>query len=224
MRKLALIALLAVAHGLAAFGGTSESWLGATQPWDSVPKKELNLGLQGHGGDGRPGYGALAEWGIFDQLMLAGTWEQPVDGGSGSGHALVKVREADVPRWRPALALAVEFDRRSSATAPQDDASYSPELIAAIEPWDQSLVINYAPMGIGFFRVGYWSPYVTSFIRFGLEGVTNGRLDAPWHLLPQVTFQAPGDLSAVLGAETLADGSGQWAWMARISYQLFPSP
>jgi hypothetical protein len=224
VRKLLLIALLAATRSLAAFGGTQESWLGGTQPWDSVPKKELNLGLQGHGGDGRPGYGGLAEWGIFDQLMLAGTWDQPLDASGGTGGVLVKVREGDMPRWRPAFAALIDLRREPVLGMDEAQATYRPVLIAAIEPWDQSLVLNYWPWGLGTFRLGYWSPYITSFVRVGLEGITSPRLDEPWLLLPQVTIQLPGDISAVLGAETSTDGSGQWSWLARISYQLFPSP
>jgi hypothetical protein len=219
MRRLALIALLALAHGLGAFGGTSESWLGGTQPWDSVPKKELNLGLQGHGGDGRAGLGALAEWGIFDQLMLAGTWDQPVDGSAGSGDALLKLREAEFPTWRPAMALYV----RSGFGSRQAEAV--PGLVLAIEPWDHSLEANLeysGTDGLGL-RLGYWTPYLISFFRAGFEGYVLSA-SGSWHLLPQITFQAPGDLSAVLGAETATDASGQWSWRARISYQLFPSP
>jgi hypothetical protein len=201
-----------------AFGGTQESWLGGTQPWDSVPFFEGNVGLHATGGDGHPGLGPLLEVGLLDQVMLAGAWDQPVDGSPGAGSALLKIREADFPRWRPAVAAYVKTGLGAATVEAR------PGLVLAIEPWDQSLVANLETGARGFgFRAGYWTPYLVSFLRAGFEAVLPSS-DAAWTLVPQVTLQAPGDVSAVLGAQTRSDGQGQWSWALRISYELFPSP
>jgi hypothetical protein len=201
-----------------AFGGTQESWLGGTQPWDSVPFFEGNIGVHATGGDAHPGVGPLLEVGLLDQLMVAGSWDQPVDGSAGSGTALLKIREADFPRWRPALAAYV---RTGLGTLPVEAR---PGLVLAIEPWDQSLVANLETGSSGFsFGAGYWTPYLVSFVRAGFEAKLPSTGDA-WILLPQVTLQAPGDISAVLGAQTRTDGLGAWTWALRVSYEMFPSP
>jgi hypothetical protein len=210
--------LLGLARGLCAFGSTSETWLGGTQPWDSVPYYELNAGLHATGGDGQPGLGPFLEWGILDQLMLAGSWDQPFSGAEGSGDVLLKIREAEMPRWRPALGAYLRSGFGAEAVAAR------PGLILAIEPWDASLVANAesGPQGLGW-RFAGWTPYVVSFLRLGFEA-TQPAPGQAWRLWPQITLQAPGDLSAVLGAQTLSDGSGRWAWAAHLSYELFPSP
>jgi hypothetical protein len=215
---LALVLAGGLASSLGAFGSTSEPWLGGTQPWDSVPYEELNLGLRAQGGDGASAVGPYAQWGIVDQLQLAGAWDQPLSGSTGRGEVLLKVREDDVPRWRPALAGYWRTAFGSEAVAGR------PGLVLALEPWDSSWVANLedGPQGLGL-RLAAWTPYVVSFIRLGFEGLRPAP-DQAWSLLPQITFQAPGDISAVLGAQTLSDGSGRWTWVAHLSYELFPSP
>ncbi len=218
MRRLLLLLALSVSRQLAAFGGSSESWLGGTRPWDTVPYFEANVGVQARGGQGQTGVGPLLEIGLLDQLMLSGTWDQPTDGTLGSGEALLTVREASFPRWRPALALTLRSVISPTGT------QWRPGLVAAIEPWDQSLVVNVEDVqGTAALRFGYWTPYLVSFFRLGFEATSTSSLDAPWKLLPQATLQFPGDISFVFGA-TLSQGSAPWGWLCRASYQLFPSP
>lgn len=217
-RSLVVFALLALTRWAQAFGSTQESWLGGTQPWDSVPYFEMNVGVHGSGGDGRPQLGPLVELGLHDQIMVACTWDQPLDSAPGSGDLMLKLREAEFPRWRPALAI---YARTGLGTLSTDARA---GLVLGIEPWDHSLALNLetGPGGLGA-RLGYWTPYLVSFVRVGFEGVLPDPNSA-WRLLPQVALEAMGDVSAVLGAQTLSDGSGRWTALIRFSYQFFPSP
>lgn len=219
MRKMGLLALLLLPRWAMAFGGSSESWLGGTRPWDTVPYFEANVGLQAHGGQGQAGLGPLLEAGLLDQLMLSGAYDQPADGSAGSGEALLTLRETGFPRWRPALAATLR-----SVIGPRG-TQWRPGLVAAVEPWDFSIVANVEDAdGSAALRFGAWTPYLTSFFRVGFEACSSTDLGAPWRLLPQATLQFPGDISFVLGGETLSQGSAAWSWLARASYQLFPSP
>ena len=214
-RNLILFLLLGFSKYAWAFGGTAETWLGGTQPWDSVPAEELNLGLEA---SSSKVVAPFVELGVFDQVMLNAKWRQPIDSSPGSGELGIKVRELIFPRWRPAMAAYVRSGFGNQRVG------LVPGLIFAFEPWDQSLVANLeAGLDGVLFRCGYWTPYLVSFIRIGFEGVLDSRSDV-WKLLPQITFQAPGDISAVFGAETFADSSGRLTWLMRLSYQLFPSP
>lgn len=219
MRKWAFLGLLTLAGHLAAFGGTAESWLGGTRSWDTVPYFELNLGAQAQGGQGPASAGPFAEWGIVDQLQASGAWDQPFDGSAGHGEALLTLREEEFPRWRPALALTLRGLFNSGGSEARAG------MIAAVEVWDQSLALNVESVhGLPAFRLGYWTPYVVSFLRLGMEACSSEHLDQAWRLLPQATLQFPGDVSIVAGAQTFSQGPSEWSWLLRVSVQLFPSP
>lgn len=219
MRRLALIAFLTLPRLAGAFGGSSETWLDGTRPWDTVPYLEANLGFQAHGGQGPTSLGPSVDMGLHDQLMLSGSWDQPADGSQGRGEAMLTLREGSFPRWRPALAVTLRSRFLPSGT------EWRPGLVAAIEPWDLSLVGNVEAVdGRAALRFAAWTPYLVSFFRAGMETCSSSDLSAAWALTPQATFQFPGDLSLVLGAQTSTQASAPWAWLARISYQAFPSP
>lgn len=216
---------LGVARQAAAFGGTSEPWVAGTQPWDTVPYHEANVGLQANGGQGRPEWGPTLQVGLWDQLMLAGTWSIPVNGGEGHGEAMAVLREAAFPRWRPALGLATRATREVDSLGAPINTWQPLMLIAAIEPWDHSFVVNVEPWGLRpLFRAGYWSPYVLSFVRLGVEAQAKSDFQGGWTYAPQAALQTFGDVSLIVGGVSGSQDPSVWAWMVRLSYQLFPSP
>jgi hypothetical protein len=212
----ALLLCMGLARLAPAFGGTQLRWMGGTIPWDTVPGKELDVELRSAFGDGRPGLGAGLSAGVFDQLQAAAQWDQPLDGIPGRGEASLVAREQGYPSWRPALAVYV----RSAFGAVAPEAR--PGLVAAIEPWDHSFTVNAEAGSSGnAVRLGYWTPYVTSFLRLGMEGQW-AQGQAEWVLLPQAAVNLFGDVSFTFGGRRGA--AGDWTYLFNASYILFPSP
>lgn len=216
--KLMLLACLALGGPLAASGGSPEAWLGGTQPWDTTPMKELDLELRGAGGDGAPGAGVAAQWGVVDTLQVAADWEQPLKGGDGLGELRAQWRETEFPDWRPALALLGRASYASGVWEPRGG------LLAAWEPFDSSLTVNATAGGSQpwLLRAGFWTPYVATMLRLGVEAAWSGGVYGS--VCPQLLINAPGDLSLSLGVRLDALEGVAPRYLVRLSYQLFPSP
>jgi len=216
-RDALLIACLLLTGRLAAWGGSTETWLDGTQPWDTTPMNEVDLQALGSGIDGHGLVGAGAQWGILDELQGTGSYELPVHGGDTASELDLRLREPDFPDWRPAFSV---YGR-----APHVDGAWTGwgGVAADWEPLESDLALN-AEMGDGGrwrLRLGLWTPYITYALRLGAEASwLDGSAEA---FTPQLAFNAPGDLSLQAGLRISAQGDGE-LWIVRLSYELFQNP
>src|ERR1700722_11195164 len=141
-RDCLLIACLLLTGRLAAWGGSTETWLEGTQPWDTTPMNEVDLQVLGSGGDGHGLVGPGAQWGILDELQASGTYEWPVHGGKPASVLGLRLRERVFPDLRRAFSV---YGR-----APYIDGTWSGwgGVAADWEPLESDLALN-AEMGDG---------------------------------------------------------------------------
>jgi len=213
-----LALLLLLTAPLAALGGSPEAWLNGTQAWDTTPVEELDLELRGSGGDGAPGAGVAAQWGVVDTIQVAADLEQPVLGGSPLSELRLQWRETEFPVWRPAFALLGKATYDGMELAPRGG------LLAALEPFDSSLIANVTfgraqPWSL---RAALWTPYVATMLRLGVEAAWSG--GGYQSTCPQLLINAPGDLSLSLGVRLDAAQGAAPRYLLRLSFQLFPNP
>jgi hypothetical protein len=205
--------------GLApAFGGTPVTWLGGTLPYDTVPRLEADPKLLLRAGRGGPQLGAGLDVGLTDGWMLGGQWLSLPNQAS-QGLAELRVKLLPEP-WR-GLGLAAAWGWR----LPEGAAARSQvTAIAAWEGFDLSVALNLAmdlETGTPRFSAAAWGPYLTYALRPGVEYLRGD--GSGWGaLLLQLGFNAPGDLSLDLGYRHGQDGD--WAFLARLSFLLFPHP
>lgn len=217
------LALLLLPAWAAAFGGSEVTWLGGTQPYDTVPYLEADPKLGFSAGTGAPAVNTALDLGLTDWWMLAGRWDKPLDAAPSAAEALTRVKLLPRPLWGFGAAAYGGWSLPEGAAS---DAFVG--ISAGWEGADQALFINKAFYQSKAQRlsVGYWAPYPVYFLRPGLEfGVDDppaGIAQLWW--LPQLGLNFPGDLSLDLGVRILADGSGAWRVITRLSYQLFPNP
>jgi hypothetical protein len=206
-----------------ASGGTEVTWLGGSQPYDTVPYLEADPKLLFSAGSGAPALGAALDLGLTDWWMLAGHVAKPLDGSPSEAEAWTRLKLTPQPLWGFG---ASAFGGWALPEGASSDGFVG--ISAGWEGGDQAVFVNKAFFQSQAQRLSfaYWAPYPFFFLRPGLEiglddspaGTTSG-----WWL-PQLALNFPGDLSLDLGARFLTDGSGAWRALARLSFQLFPNP
>lgn len=233
-----VLGLLCAAR-LSAGSGSPEAWLSGTQAWDTTPQLEADLELYHDGGDAHPDFGSGAQVGLLDWLQAGVEGRWLTDGSAAPLQLTVEARE---PYYRdsyfngaelgwqsllPPLALLGRWDR--------DGARWQGTLgliavLNALDGLDCSGQVNFesdAQQALTL-RAGFWSPYVVSMLRLGLEyrqwtapqaGAIQGM---DW--TPQLLINAPGDLSLSLGLRLDALHAGAPRYLIRLSYEIFPNP
>jgi hypothetical protein len=205
-----------------AVGGTQVTWLGGTQPYDTVPYREADLKAGLEAGSGPPQPFAELDAGLTDWWMLSGRWSQSEGGAPERWQASTRLKLHAQPRW--GLGAAAYAGWRTGlfdSAAKRDDGLYY-GLVLAWEGAAQSLALNadHNPVQGPIASAAYWGPYMLYAVRPGLEYGLGGQR---W-VLPQLAFNFPGDLSLDLGLRLGLEEGRPWRFISRLSFQLFPSP
>lgn len=235
MRPRLLAALLALSASLGAWGGTPESWLGGTRPWDTMGYCEADLEAHGAGGDGLSAYGLGSQIGVLNWLQAGVQGRWMVDGPDAPLDLSVQVREPYFrggsihdPGWSWLLPPAALYGRWH-----WDGERWTGHggLILVLFPFEEvdssyQLNIETGPDGTVDLRAGYWTPYWVYAVRGGLELIRSDAASAQGqgYLLPQILLNAPGDLSLSLGVRFGINGDAPTRYLARLSWILFPDP
>jgi hypothetical protein len=206
-----------------AHGGTQVTWLGGTQPYDTVPYLEADPKIGFEAGSGPPQPFAEVDVGLTDWWMLLGRWSQVAGGAPERWQGGTRFKLHAQPQWGlGAAALAAWRTGLYGSSAKQDDGLFY-GLALAWEGAGQSLAANAAYNAVQGLEasVAYWGPYLLYALRPGLE---YGEGDQEAWLLPQLAFNFPGDLSLDLGLRVGLEEGRPWRVITRLSFQLFPNP